>query len=140
MVAGAVTVAAMRRRPLLLASVVLSLVAVGCGDDGDGGGEPEVVGTTVPDAAEAEIVATDFAFDPARFEVTAGAPVNVTLRVERGGHNLRFEGTDVQFPIVEEGDAAVATLLVDEPGTYRMLCTVPGHEAAGMVAEYVVTG
>lgn len=125
------------RRPLVLLVPVLVVAMGACGDDGDD--EPTVIGTTIVDAAAAEIVATDFAFDPDPFEITAGEPVNVTFRVEQGGHNILFEGSTLQFPILEEGDAAVATLVVAEPGTYRMLCTVPGHEAAGMVGEYVVT-
>ena len=60
--------------------------------------------------------------------------MNLLLRVTAGGHNLRIEGTDLQFPIVEEGDAVVGALTVAEPGDYRMVCTVPGHEAAGMVS------
>jgi len=111
-----------------------ALVAAGCGDDGGGDGEPQVVGTTVPGAPEVEVEAFDFGFTPDPLVLTAGEPVNLLLRVTSGGHNLRIEGTDLQFPIVEEGDAAVGALTVAEPGDHRMVCTVPGHEAAGMVA------
>ena len=112
-----------------------ALLAAGCGDGGgDGGAEPQVVGTTVPGAAEVEVEAFDFGYSPDPVEIPANETVNLLMRVTAGGHNLRIEGTDLQFPIVEEGDAVVGALTVAEPGDHRMVCTVPGHEAAGMVA------
>jgi plastocyanin len=112
-----------------------ALVAAGCGDDGgDGDAEPQVVGTTVPGAPEVEVEAFDFGYTPDPVEIPANETVNLLMRVTAGGHNLRIEGTDLQFPIVEEGDAVVGALTVAEPGDYRMVCTVPGHEAAGMVS------
>lgn len=119
----------------VLAGAVLLTAAVGCGDDG---GSIEVVGTTVADATELEIDAFDFGYEPSTVELTAGEPVNLTMVVTGGGHNLRIEGVGFQLPIVDAPDGAVGTLLIDEPGEYRMLCTVPGHEAAGMVGTVVV--
>jgi plastocyanin len=115
------------------------LVAAGCGG---GDHDPEVIGTTIPDALAVEVSATDFAFDPTNLVLDQGKPINITFRVEDGGHNLEFDAADgtpiYRFPIEEEGDAAVATITFNEPGTFVMKCTVPGHEAAGMVAQYVV--
>ena len=37
------------------------------------------------------------------------------------------------------GSTGEATLTDVAAGTYRVYCTVPGHEAAGMVGELVVT-
>lgn len=123
------------------AVVVLAAGGVaGCGDDGPS--EPEVIGTTVPDALVVEVAASDFTYDTPNLILDAGTPINLTFRVEEGGHNLEFDDADgepvFRFPLLEEGDAAVATVQFDEPGTYVMKCTVPGHEAAGMVAQYVV--
>lgn len=127
----------MRRVALAL---LVPVLAAACGSDGPSG--PEVIGTTVPDADIVEVSATDFAFEPGNLILDGGVPVNLTFRVEDGGHNLELDDADgepiFRFPIVEEGDAVVATVLLDEPGTYVMKCTVPGHEAAGMVAQYVV--
>jgi plastocyanin len=122
------------------------LLLAGCGDDGgDGSGDgnggdgaPEAVGDTVTDAPEVEVEAFDFGYSPDPLVLTAGEPVNLVMRVTSGGHNLRIEGTGFQLPIVDEGDAVVAALTVAEPGDYRMVCTVPGHEAAGMVATLQV--
>jgi plastocyanin len=122
-------------RFVLGGAALAATTAAGCGDDGGGGeGEPQVVGTTVPGAPEVEVEAFDFGYTPDPVEIPANQTVNLVMRVTSGGHNLRIEGTDLQFPIVEEGDAVVGALTVAEPGDHRMVCTVPGHEAAGMVA------
>lgn len=125
---------------LLLAAAAAAVLLAGCGDDAGadaGSAEPEPHGITVPGAAEVEVEAFDFGYSPDPLVVPAGEPVNVVMRVTSGGHNLRIEGVAFQLPIVEEGDAVVATLTVEEPGEYRMVCTVPGHEAAGMVSTLV---
>lgn len=74
-------------------------------------------------------------FEPASIAVTAGQPVEVTL--ENTGslvHDLSLaEGVSQPIKIEAVGGAsATATFTVDRPGTYTFLCSVPGHEAAGM--------
>jgi plastocyanin len=125
----------------VLAIAAALLVVAACGDDGggDGGGAPDVVGSTVAGAPAVEVEAFDFGYAPDPVEVPAGEPVNLTMRVTSGGHNLRIEGTGFQLPVVDEPGAVVATLTVPEPGDYRIVCTVPGHEAAGMVATLTAT-
>jgi len=36
------------------------------------------------------------------------------------------------------GETSVFQLTVAEPGTYKVFCSVEGHEAAGMVGELIV--
>ena len=123
----------MRRAAAVPFAVV---VLVGCGG---GSSDPEVLGTTVPDAEAITVVATDFAFEPATIELTAGEPVNLTLQVDGGGHDLAVPDAGFRIPILDEPDAAVATLVIDAPGTYTFLCQVPGHEGQGMVGTITVS-
>lgn len=120
-------------RPVL-ALVAMSSVAACSG----GGGEPEVIGTTVPGAEAITVVATDFAYEPATIELTAGVPVNLTLDVQEGGHDLAVPDVGFRIPIFDEPDAAVATLVIEEPGTYAFQCNVPGHAAQGMTGTITV--
>lgn len=119
----------------LLPSAAL-LLAPACG--GDGGGEPQVIGTTAPGAEAITVVATDFAYEPSTIELTAGTPVNVTLEVDEGGHDLVVADAGFRIPILDEPDAAVATLVIEEPGTYAFQCNVPGHAAQGMTGTITV--
>jgi plastocyanin len=135
--AGTLDKGAVVRSALLVAGVVVGAAALaGCGDDS---GTTVEVGTTVEGAPEVEVEARDFEFVPNPLELPAGEPVTLTMRVTGGGHNIRIEGAGYQTPIVEEGDAAVGTVTLPAPGEYRMVCTVPGHEAAGMVGTVVGT-
>ncbi len=80
-------------------------------------------------------VANRMAFEPSTIAVRAGQPVELTLR--NGGlipHDFSIsEG--VSQPVKIEaggGSSASATFTIDRPGTYTFICSVSGHEAAGM--------
>jgi uncharacterized cupredoxin-like copper-binding protein len=121
------------RRPAAVGSIIGLLAACG-----GGGGEPEVIGTTVAGAEAITVVATDFAFDPSTIELIAGEPVNLTLEVDDGGHDLGVPDAGFRIPILDEPDAAVATLVIEEPGTYAFQCNVPGHAGQGMTGTITV--
>lgn len=53
-------------------------------------------------------------------------PVRVTLR-NRSDVHLFGGGVDAATPMIQEGSASVAVAL--EPGTYRYVCEVPGHDS-----------
>jgi cytochrome c oxidase subunit II len=121
------------RRARIALLVVGSVV--GCGDDGP----TEVDGLRVVDGApEITVEADDFAFDPAEIDLTAGDPANIVLVSVGGGHNLGVIGADFLLPIVDEGEQTRGALTIAEPGTYEMVCTVPGHREQGMHGTVVV--
>jgi uncharacterized cupredoxin-like copper-binding protein len=103
-------------------------------------------------------------FNPSSFEVTAGAPVVLTLINE---DTLEHDFSILEIPVesVSEPDAVSAehqmemgedarepamhvaaepnatnqvTFTPTRPGTYEFYCTVPGHKEAGMVGTMVV--
>jgi plastocyanin len=120
-------------------SVVLAVVVVGltgCGDDGP----TEVEGLdTVDGAPEVRVEGIDFAFEPDALELTASEPANIVFEVTDGGHNLVVPDANFQLPIIDEGEVTRGALRIDEPGTYDMVCTVPGHIDEGMVATIEVS-
>jgi plastocyanin len=110
-------------------------VIVGCGDDGP----TEVEGLpSIEGAPEVVVIATDFQFEPSVIEIQAGEPVNIVLEVTDGGHNLGIAQTEFVLPIVDEGERTSGGLVIDEPGTYQLVCTVPGHLSEGMVGSVEV--
>lgn len=94
----------------------------------------------VPGAPVVEVEATEFGFQPERLVIDAGETVNLTL-INRGGllHDLTIPELDIQL-VAGPGETATAGLETLEAGEYQMLCTVPGHADAGMVAWMVVEG
>lgn len=86
----------------------------------------------VDGADEISIEATEMAFDPASFEVTAGEPVNLTVtNVGQVFHDLTIDDLDLQVE-VGRGETTIVGFEVDEPGVYEFHCSVPGHASAGM--------
>lgn len=103
----------------------------------------------------------DFYFEPAVLTVPVDQPVTVTLVnegaaehdfvVEKidvssisssgdvGGHHTTGAHTDYNLHVsVEPGGTSVLTFTANQPGTYQIFCSVPGHKEAGMVAELIV--
>jgi uncharacterized cupredoxin-like copper-binding protein len=105
---------------------------------------------------------TDFAYSPSSVTIPAGQPV--TLTVNNTGnieHDFVVEKIDVATTVIEDngsnahhahgaeqnfdlhvsarpGEASVVELTVAEPGTYKIFCSVEGHEEAGMIGELTV--
>jgi len=113
-------------------------------------------------ASEFAVEMNDFSFSPAEFTVSAGKPVQVTItNVGNVEHDFVIEKIDVSSVSVEgtgvgahhtggehmEYDLHVSTSVngtsvlaftPNEPGTYKIFCSVEGHEVAGMVGELIV--
>jgi plastocyanin len=86
----------------------------------------------VDGADEISIEATEMAFDPARFEVTSGEPVNLTVtNAGQVFHDLTIDELELKVEVAS-GETTTAGLEVDEPGVYEFYCSVPGHASAGM--------
>jgi uncharacterized cupredoxin-like copper-binding protein len=99
---------------------------------------PETSGASTS-GAPIPVSLTEFAITPSALTAQAGT---VTFDVTNDGTMVH------DFQIVELGEGtpelqagASATLEVElEAGTYQVICTIPGHEASGMVATLVVGG
>ena len=93
-------------------------------------------GATTAEAVNVEMV--DIAFNPTALTIPANT--DVTFHFVNNGlsaHNFKIDD-----PEVFSGDLAAGQsvdLTVNLPaGTYKYYCTIPGHEAAGMVGELTV--
>ena len=129
--------------PVLIFAVLLSACA--------GGSAPTKVTVTM----------TEFGFEPNAINVTAGSPVELTL-VNEGAieHDFVIEVipvTDISssnsgdhhmstdehseydlHTSTAAGETSTLTFTVTEPGTYKIICSVPGHLDAGMTGELIV--
>jgi Cu+-exporting ATPase len=104
-----------------------------------------VAGATAADRAltagayQVHVVASDSAFSPSEIAVPAGGLVVLSLTNEdEVFHDLMVDGlANVELP-TRPGQTSSVRFLADRPGTYRFLCTVPGHADAGMTGTLVV--
>lgn len=138
----------MKRFGLTSMVMLLALLLAACGgarDNTNDGGSG---------AAELRFEANDsLRFEPASATVAAGAEIDVELRnVGALEHSWVLVGEDVDLNTVTDADALAGTAIgpiaggssatvgftAPAAGTYRYVCTVPGHAAGGMVGTLTV--
>jgi plastocyanin len=119
-----------RARALLL--TVLAVAVASCSSVG-----AQTV-AAFDDAREIEIVATDFAFAPMEITVGAGEQVNIRLTNE-GGVQHDVVNRDLGLHVLaRRGTSEVAGFVVETPGRYELICSIPGHAREGMVMALIV--
>lgn len=87
--------------------------------------------------SELEIVQHEFSLEHSVSTVKAG---EVTFAIKNDGfieHNFIIEGVDSKIDVILPQEATTFTVNLS-PGTYRLVCNLPGHEEAGMVSEIKV--
>lgn len=127
--------------------VLLVIVLSACG-----GGSAQTSNVTV--------TMTEFGFEPNVIEVKAGIPVELTL-INAGAieHDFVIEVIPVQdvstqgmeadhmsgdhseydlHSATAAGNTSTLVFTATEPGTYKIICSVPGHFDAGMTGELIV--
>jgi plastocyanin len=106
-------------------------------EHGEHAHEEEAAPAAVDGAPKVEVTAHSFAFQPSELTVTAGEPVNIALTSTDLLHDFVVEGED--FHLAADRDETVTgALIIDEPGTHTVYCSVAGHREAGMEATLTV--
>jgi len=134
------------RKQVSIFIVVAGVLTAACGGAaGTGGTATEPAVAAPADSGGTQQVTLTLGdslrFAPQSVAVRAGQPVELTLR--NGGSTLHdFALTEgVSGPVKIEaqgGQTASGTFLIDRPGTYTFVCSVPGHAAAGMRGTIIV--
>jgi Cu+-exporting ATPase len=90
-------------------------------------------------ATQLAVTARDVRFEPAEVHTTAGRFAVLTFtNADPVFHDWEVEGlANVDVP-ARPGQTAELRFLVSQPGTYEIVCTVPGHAEAGMTGTLVV--
>ncbi len=136
---------------IVMLVAALSLVAAACGDDDDSGSDTTSAGGGGSTSITAS--ASEFAFDPDSWSVAADTPITVAFsNTGADEHNLTVlsetisaegdynEGIALFILGSAGGESASGSLSGLAPGTYQVICSIPGHFSAGMVGELVVQG
>jgi Cu+-exporting ATPase len=90
-------------------------------------------------AARVAVTARDAAFNPADLRVQAGRTVVLEFRNDDPVfHDWSVEGVANVDANARPGQTQRIRFRIDQPGTYRVTCTVEGHAEAGMVGTLVV--
>lgn len=90
-------------------------------------------------ASAQEIHGKEFAFNPDSLSVEAGEQAEITFTNQGNlSHNLTIPAFDVETETIQAGNSTTVTFTPDQSGTFEIICSVPGHKQAGMVAELTV--
>lgn len=106
---------------------------------------PPEAGPATPEVVSADgvqrltvLVSNENRFSPSQIVVKAGMPIELTLRsIGLAAHDFTIaDGVDEPVKIaVDGGGTTTATFTLDRPGTYKFICSVPGHADGGMHGE-----
>jgi uncharacterized cupredoxin-like copper-binding protein len=115
----------------------------GAGDHHAGSGDHHAAtpDTKQPsDARKITVVATDFAFDPATVTAKPGEKLFIEL-VNQGNavHMWQLEGKPETHVHTAVGETSAKVVIAPQKvGTYKLVCTTPGHTELGMVGSLKV--
>jgi manganese oxidase len=121
----------------VLAAVVVGMVTVAALLGTSSADAGDAVAAPVPEGPVA-VELSDFAIDMSAATVASGEIAFEVSNVGAAPHDLKIDGVDgAQTPMLESGDSASLTVDLD-PGTYSVICDVPGHAGIGMTTELTV--
>lgn len=86
-----------------------------------------------------DIVGHDIHWSTDTIYAKVNQPIEITLRNEGAlDHNFVISefGIDV---LLSPGDVETVEITVDHAGTIHYICSIPGHEEAGMVGDIIVS-
>ena len=116
----------------LLASVVALGALTGCPPSG-----PTPTPATPVDGV-VDVQMRNYVYEPRTFEVKAGEMVEFRLISEDEPHTFTVKDLGLNWVVPKNEEPQVETFTFNEPGTYRLVCTVAGHEGSGMVGKITV--
>lgn len=132
------------------AVAAMAVVTMGAGSDHGGhdmGGHDMGGGSTAghtknaPVARGARRIVVDatssFRFAPRSIDLEAGEDVAIVLKSEETFHDFVVKGVG-HVVGAKAGKTARGGLRIDQPGTYKYWCSVPGHRSAGMKGTITV--
>ena len=112
-----------------------------CGGDSDDEGstaDTKATGSETPAGPSIEVSGKEFSFTPNTLTLKAGQPQKIVLK-NTGTIEHDLTVSDANFKLTVQGaKSGDKTLTIDKPGTYKFICTVAGHESAGMKGEITV--
>ena len=123
-----------RRAAAALALGIVATVLAACG-----GGDDEPTATLPPATVvrEVPVEMTSFSFSPEEFRFKNGDVVEFRLSSRDIEHTFTVKELGIDWRI-RGGGTGNRTFTFTTPGEYELVCTIAGHEAAGMVGTLIV--
>ena len=99
----------------------------------------EEVSTVAGEGGTVGVELTEFVIEPGELEAASGTVLEVA-NTGAAVHNLSITEAGLATRDLNPGESAELDLADLAPGAYDWVCTIPGHESAGMTGTFTVTG
>ena len=126
----------MRRLPAVAALLSLALLAGACGGE-DPSATWRSADVAPGEALSVEVELRNYAFTPRKFEIRQGETIEFVLDSIDILHSFTVEELDIDWHL-NQNDELTERFTFDQPGEYRLVCVIPGHEVLGMRGTIVV--
>ena len=116
---------------LIVSAVVLGVLA-GCPSSGP----PPTPAVPVDGVLDVDM--RNYVYEPGHFEFEVGETVEFRLISEDEPHTFTVKELGINWVVPRNEEPQVESFTFNEAGTYRLVCTVAGHEGSGMVGKITV--
>ena len=116
-------------------AVVSILVLQACGDGSDSASDE---GARPNENGEISVLLRNFAFEPRTLLFEVGQTVEFSLSSADDVHTLTVKDLGIDWRVTGKDEPQTQSFTFDQPGTYRLICAIPGHEGSGMVGTVEV--
>ena len=120
---------------ILVLALSAALLLASCG--GSGSPSPTPPNTTPDGVIRLEVDLDNYAFFPREFRFNAGDTVDFVLFSSDDVHTFTVADLGINW-VVPGGETQTHRATFDQPGLFRVLCTIPTHETLGMVGTITV--
>ena len=110
------------------------LMATACA--ADDGPEPTAVGAD--NDGTLSVVHRNFRFEPERLAFGVGETVVFELRSSDDIHTFTVKELDINWAVRGDAEPQIQSYTFDRPGTFELMCAIPGHQGFGMVGTITV--
>ncbi len=116
-------------------AAVSILVLQACGGGGDNVSDE---GARPNENGEISVLLRNFAFEPRTLLFEVGETVEFSLSSADDIHTLTVKDLGIDWRVTGKDEPQTQSFTFDQPGTYRLICAIPGHEGSGMVGTVEV--
>jgi uncharacterized cupredoxin-like copper-binding protein len=95
--------------------------------------------SSTPKPLKMTLVAEDIMWSTHEIHAKVNQPVELTIRNDGAlDHDIVIADLDVDI-LLSPGDSEVVNFTIDHATTIQYICSIPGHEEAGMTGEIVIS-
>lgn len=92
----------------------------------------------VPTDGVLDVEMRNYLYEPKVLQFKAGETVEFRLLSVDEPHTFTVKDLGINWVVPKEDEPQVQTFTFDKTGTFRLICTITGHEGSGMVGEITV--